>query len=135
MIRPYSPADKPALLAMMRELWPDETINDESVYGQIYVYEEDGSLKGFIQVNVRPFVDGSLIGGPCPHIEGWFVAEPLRRHGIGGDLVRTAEDWARSQGYTEMTSDILLENDVSRSAHKALGYISTEKIEYFRKDL
>jgi orotate phosphoribosyltransferase len=50
-------------------------------------------------------------------------------------LVNGAEAWARSKGCSEFGSDALLDNDVSRAAHLALGFHETEQIRYFRKVL
>jgi aminoglycoside 6'-N-acetyltransferase I len=63
------------------------------------------------------------------------VVEPLRRTGIGAQLVRTAEEWARAQGCTEMASDTWLDNTLSQQAHAALGYEEVERLVHFRKSL
>jgi aminoglycoside 6'-N-acetyltransferase I len=68
-------------------------------------------------------------------IEGWFVDEDLRRGGVGGELVRAAESWARAQGCSEMASDCHLENEVSRLAHLALGYAEHGRVIQFCKRL
>jgi GNAT superfamily N-acetyltransferase len=39
--------------------------------------------------------------------------------GIGRELMRSAEEWARAQGCVEMASDALTENEPSQHAHEA----------------
>ena len=46
-----------------------------------------------------------------------------------------AEDWGRAQGCSEFASDTEIDNDVSASAHAALGFTETDRIRCFRKDL
>ncbi len=40
-----------------------------------------------------------------------------------------------ADGYAEMASDCLVENDVSLFAHTALGYTETGRLIHFRKPL
>jgi aminoglycoside 6'-N-acetyltransferase I len=49
--------------------------------------------------------------------------------------VKAAEDWARSQGLTEMASDTWLDNEVSIRAHLRMGYEETERLVHFAKKL
>jgi aminoglycoside 6'-N-acetyltransferase I len=50
-------------------------------------------------------------------------------------LVQAAEEWARSQGLTEMASDTWLENEVSIRAHLKMGYQEAERLVHFMKKL
>ena len=61
--------------------------------------------------------------------------EDLREQGIGKLLVKAAEDWARSQGLTEMASDTWLDNEVSIQAHLKMGYEEVERLAHFAKKL
>ena len=61
--------------------------------------------------------------------------EDLRGQGVGKALVEAAEEWARSQGLSEMGSDTWLENEVSIRAHLKLGYEEAERLVHFVKKL
>jgi aminoglycoside 6'-N-acetyltransferase I len=87
-----------------------------------------------LELSLRPYADG-CDSSPVPFIEGWYVAEDARRGGIGGALVKAAEEWALDNGYTEIASDALLENIESERAHKALGFEEVERAIRFRKEL
>jgi aminoglycoside 6'-N-acetyltransferase I len=50
-------------------------------------------------------------------------------------LVAAAEDWAREQRCTEMASDALIDNALSHTAHRHIGYEEIERIVCFRKSL
>jgi aminoglycoside 6'-N-acetyltransferase I len=52
-------------------------------------------------------------GAAVGYIEGWFVYEALRNRGIGKELMRAAEDWAREHGCREMASDTWIDNEES----------------------
>jgi aminoglycoside 6'-N-acetyltransferase I len=100
----------------------------------VFVAEQDGALVGMLELSLRPYVDG-CDGSPVPFIEGWYVEPQTRRTGIGAALMRAAEDWAIAQGYREMASDALLDNDVSHWAHASLGFEEVERAIRFRKAL
>ena len=93
-----------------------------------------GKLAGFVEVGTRPYAEGCATS-PVPYIEAWYVDDDVRRQGIGGALFRAAEAWARAEGFTEIASDVQIDNAVSISAHKALGYEETERIVCFRRSL
>lgn len=128
------PLDMSRVRELAHQLWPDEPLYD--FQGEhVFVWERDnGSLAGFASVSVRPWVDGSE-SEPCPHVEAWFVEADLRRRGVGRALILAIEDWCRERGFTELTSDTGLDNDVSLRAHSAIGFNPTERIQYFQKSL
>jgi aminoglycoside 6'-N-acetyltransferase I len=134
MIRLMEKRDEPEVIKMMYDLWPDDFDGKLIENETVFVYEHQGKLNAFITIGIRPYVDGAD-SSPCPHIEGWYVAPDSRRQGVGAELIKAAENWATSQGFTELTSDVLLENTVSLQAHEALGFKPTEKIQYFKKEL
>lgn len=94
-----------------------------------------GRLIGFIEVGLRSHADGCDTARPVGFIEGWFVDEEFRNRGVGRELVRTAEDWARSQDCTEMASDTWIDNEGSQTAHLALGYEIVDRCVHFRKSI
>ena len=101
----------------------------------VFVAERpDGSVCGYVEVGSRPYVDGCETS-PVGYIEAWFVDTDVRRHGYGRALLAAAEDWARTQGYTEMGSDALLDNTVSHEAHRRSGYEEVDRVVQFRKAL
>jgi aminoglycoside 6'-N-acetyltransferase I len=127
---------------MRQALWP-ECAHDEHVAeidetlaaeGQACLVAESmtGELLGFAEVALRPFAVGCK-SGPVGCLDGWYVRPHDRRQGIGRALVAAAEDWALSEGCIEMASDALLENSISQSAHRALGYEEAGQLVCFRK--
>src|ERR1700682_4233090 len=114
---------------MRQALWP-ETVPSEldeeaaryfarstqRVFPQIvFVAQRGGELIGMIELSLRSIADGCA-SSPVPYIEGWFVELHSRRQGVGGALVAAAEKWARAQGFSEIASDVQLENRVSEAA-------------------
>ena len=144
LIRHAVAADKPEWLRMRLMLWPevgneglsedmDRMLADE--LSPVFVLERPGGeLGGFLEAGTRKYAEGCTTG-PVGYIEGWFVDEDLRGQGLGHQLVREAEDWARSQGLTEMASDTWLDNDVSIRAHLSMGYEEVERLIHFAKTL
>ena len=95
---------------------------------------EAGKLIGFLEVSIRPFVEDCETDH-VGYLEGWYVQPEVRGRGIGRELVRIAEQWAREKGCEEMASDAEIGNDLSLSAHQALGYSETSRLIHLRKEL
>ena len=103
--------------------------------GEVFIAErEDGSVAGFVEVGSRPYADGCETS-PVGYIEAWYVDPDVRRSGYGRDLLKAAENWARSRGYHEMASDALLDNEISHAAHYRAGYEEVDRVVQFRKGL
>jgi aminoglycoside 6'-N-acetyltransferase I len=130
---------------MRNALWPaDDHAEEIAAYLRaggtpllaiVFVAErEPHALAGFIELGLRAYAEGCE-SSPVPFIEGWYVDEDVRRSGVGGELVRMAEEWARGEGYREMASDVELANARSQEAHRALGYEQVERLVCFRRDI
>jgi aminoglycoside 6'-N-acetyltransferase I len=103
---------------------------------EIFVADQpDGTLVGFVEVDLRSHADGCNPSQPVGYIEGWYVAEDHRHQGIGKKLLEKAEDWARSHKCAEIASDALINNEVSQHAHEALGYEVVDRCVHYRKRL
>lgn len=94
----------------------------------------NGSLIGFLEASIRPFVE-DCVSDHVGYLEGWYVEPELRRNGIGSELVKFAERWAKQKGCIEMASDAEVGNDSSLAAHTRLGYEETSRLIHLRKDL
>ena len=144
-IRPVRNSDWDELMRMSRALFPSQTPEEDEAEmreiiarpdSEVFVIERaDGALlAGFVEVGTRSVVDGCS-SSPVGYIEAWYVDPDIRRFGLGRELLKRAEQWALEQGYTEMGSDALLENDVSHAAHKRCGYIEVDRVITYRKSL
>ncbi len=60
--------------------------------------ESEGALVGFLEAGLRSCADGCDVSRPVGYVEGWFVEQHRRGQGIGRQLLRAAEAWARAQG-------------------------------------
>ncbi len=143
-IRRATPADKYEWLRMRFRLWLfadhqafeaelDEILADphQAVF---LALRANGQPCGFIEATIRNYADGCETG-PVGYIEGWYVEEDLRHNGVGAQLVKAAEDWARALGMKEMASDTWWDNDISIQAHHKLGYEEIERLVHFAKRL
>lgn len=139
--------DAQAWAAMRNLLWPDQDRSDlaaevaaffegrnafiEAAFIEI---DDSGSPVGFLELGLRPYAEG-CISSPVPHVEGWFVLASARGRGAGRRLMSAAEDWARGHGYSELTSDGLLENELGLRAHLGTGFAEVERLVAFHKNL
>jgi aminoglycoside 6'-N-acetyltransferase I len=144
IIRRATHEDEPEWLRMRLLLWPDGTpegfsteMNDllaDSLSPVFVAVRSNGKLGGFLEAGARKYAEGCETS-PVGYIEGWYVDEDMRERGIGKALVHAAEEWARSQGLTEMASDTWLDNEVSIQAHLKMGYEEAERLVHFVKKL
>jgi aminoglycoside 6'-N-acetyltransferase I len=149
-IRQACAADRLHLAEMRTLLWPDGSFEehlkelDASFNGgivstlpsTILVSEEaDGTLTGFLEAGLRSHAESCDPVHPVGYVEGWFVRSPYRNQGVGAALIHAAEEWARSQGCTEMASDAHVDNQASVKAHQALGFEIVDRCVHFRKGL
>jgi aminoglycoside 6'-N-acetyltransferase I len=149
-VRVASLSDAEAIATMCAILWPDVTKEEHraeidhllktrmsgTLPATILVAEDktDG-IVGFLEVGLRSHADGCDPTHPVGFVEGWFVFEPFRRRGIGRAMMRTAEDWASSQGCKEIASDTWIDETISQNAHQALGFEIVDRCIHFRKPL
>lgn len=133
-------------LAMRQALWPEGTqaehieemrdlLADSKRYGQFIALDQHREPAGFIEAALRyDYVNGTETS-PVAFIEGIYVKPSCRSQGFARQLVDAVIGWARAQGCVELASDTQLENVVSQDVHKALGFVETERVVYFRKCL
>lgn len=141
-IRLVIPLDREAWLRMRRALWPEVDVEDhereiavqleqDPDEGAVFVAGAGDDAVGFLEVSRTPEAPGC---DTCPValVEAWFVEPRVRRLGLGRALVEAARGWARSQGFAEMASDAHVDNQVSRWAHRAVGFEETDDAVHFR---
>lgn len=130
---------------MRTALWPEtndghsseikEYLSGSSIdIVQAYVAEECSEIIGFMELNIRNFAEGSR-NPRLPYVEAWYIKPKYQGKGYGKQLMAKAEQWAISQGYSELASDTEINNHRSISMHKHLGFIETERIVCFLKRL
>jgi aminoglycoside 6'-N-acetyltransferase I len=149
-VRIAQPSDRTALAKMRASLWPKASFEDhlrelDASFGNVSAAtlpavtlvscDHNGKLAGFLEVGLRSHADGCDPRRPVGYVEGWFVDEAFRNQGIGGELMRAAEAWARSHGCLEMASDVLIDNHGSQRAHETLGFEVVDRCVHFRKNL
>ena len=144
-IRLYEHGDSSEWLRMRRTLWPEIASADETADAAEWLARRDAvvlvaerssavGLAGFVEVGARPYADGCLTS-PVAYLEGWYVDEDVRRLGVGAELIRASETWARQHGYRELASDTPITNTISDRAHTALGFTEVERAILYRKCL
>jgi aminoglycoside 6'-N-acetyltransferase I len=124
---------------MRQALWPDEdqavlaretgpmlARHDYAVFGAY----SGATLVGFLEVGHRDVAE-SATTSPVAYVEGVWVEPEHRHRGIARALFEAAKDWARSQGYRELGSDVEIENGVSLTMHARLGFAETKRLVTF----
>jgi aminoglycoside 6'-N-acetyltransferase I len=143
-VSPITDRDESDWLAMRQVLWPGHAAAEHRKevrelaampgFAAFLARDGAGAAVGFAEVFVRPFANGCA-ARPVPFLEGIWVAEAERGHGVGRRLLLAVEDWCRRHGFAELGSDALIDNEASHRAHSAWGFAETERVVYFRKPL
>ncbi|MEO7368912.1 MAG: GNAT family N-acetyltransferase [Gemmatimonadaceae bacterium] len=145
LVRRYEESDWPEWLRMARELFSEGDIEDDIAEMHDFLARPDGAiivasrerggpLAGYVEVGARSVVDGCATS-PVGYIEALWVDPDVRRQGIARALLDAAEKWSADQGYKEMGSDVLIENEVSHETHRKAGYTEVSRVITYRKEI
>ena len=144
MIQKAEVKNLPIVAELACKLWPDNAVEEmcsemEEILAKpdaaFYIaYVEDVPV-GFAQCQLRyDYVEGTD-SSPVGYLEGIYVAEEYRKHGIARELLSACEIWARSEGCTEFASDCELSNVQSLQFHLNVGFKEANRIICFTKKL
>ena len=142
--REMGPVDQPVWTQLRAGLWPEETLEDHQRELEEFLKRgnfwgfiaelSDSRAVGFAEVALRDYANG-CVSRPVAFLEGIWVRPQFRRQGIGARLLEKIEEFLVARGFTELGSDVLIDNAESRAAHAVWGFAETERVIYFRKDL
>jgi len=145
-IREATASDAVAWLRMRMDLWPDGAADHPREIAAFFqgtasmplavliARSDTDEAVGFAELSIRNYAESSTTDR-IAYLEGWYVEPSARRRGVGRALIAAAEEWARSQKCTEFGSDAELDNAISASAHRAVGFTETAQIRCFLKTL
>ena len=145
LIRPVNPEDHSEWAAMRTDLWPEASGDHISELNQYFegtsidieiafIVESGSEIVGFLELNIRNFAEGSR-EPKVPYVEAWFIKERFQGRGFGKALMKEAEKWALSHGYSQLASDTEWNNSRSIAMHKKLGFEEIERVVCFLKTL
>ena len=144
MIREGKKEDSLVLAQMARKVWDNDSIEDlrkefeefaEDPNMHSFIKYEDDKAIGFANISIRhDYVEGCE-STPVAYLEGIFVDEKYRNRGYGRQLVKSCEQWARSNNIKEFASDCELTNANSLAFHLAIGFVEANRIICFKKEL
>lgn len=137
MIRKAETEDFSSLLAMAKRLWPNsggkslnediyEYVKDESKAA--FLYFDEGEALGFALLSLRRDYVAGATSSPTGYLEGIYIEPQARHKGAARRLIERSEAWASERGCTELGSDVELQNTVSQSFHKSVGFEERERI-------
>lgn len=108
------PTDSSDWLRLRNQLWEGDDHADEIARYFAGTLDEpvevliarspDGNAVGHVELSIRDDIDG-LRGQRTVYVEGLYVDDAHRHHGVALLLLRAAEQWARDQGCAAFASD------------------------------
>jgi aminoglycoside 6'-N-acetyltransferase I len=113
----------------------EEYFRGESIdITQAYIVLAEKEIVGFLELNIRSYAEGSR-NPKVPYVEAWYVKPEYQGKGYGSQLMQKAEEWAKVQGFSELASDTDIDNHRSIVMHKHLGFVETDRLICFLKQL
>jgi len=132
-VRPARPDDDQALLVLDRVSWTptagfpslnerkrDTFFDEDHLVDQYIVAEYHGELAGYVLVRpAYPMPEAAHVFG----IHGIVVTPELRGHGVGGALLRAAEERARSLGGRKLKLGVFATNPRAVRLYERHGFV------------
>ncbi|MCP8463346.1 GNAT family N-acetyltransferase [Pseudomonas sp. ZM23] len=145
-VRHAAAADMHDWIALRLALWPGDhaaQFRDDAAdilaqpqrYCAFLARDRSGAALGLVEAAVRTDYVNGTEHSPVLYLEGIYVAERARRQGIAKALVRAVQAWGVARGCLDFASDAALDNHASHALHRALGFVETERVVFFRKAL
>jgi aminoglycoside 6'-N-acetyltransferase I len=145
-VRKAGSADVDDWLGLRLRLWPNtsleehhreivQQLRDPRRFLALLACDGDGQAVGFAEIALRVDPVNGCVTSPVAFVEGIYVEPGQRRRGAARALLTAAEQWAAAHGCRELAADVLLEDIVSRNFHQATGFMPTERVIFFRKEL
>lgn len=140
IVAPATPEHSQGWLALRAMLWGKDAGDPAEIAGRLaegggFVALEDGRVIGFAESAIRHDYVNGCDTSPVLFLEGLCVDPAHRRRGVARALVAAVTQWGRGLGCTEFASDAELDNRQSHAMHRALGFVETERVVYFRRAL
>ncbi|HEU4333872.1 MAG TPA: GNAT family N-acetyltransferase [Candidatus Eisenbacteria bacterium] len=106
-------------------------LDREGRHGLFVAESAPGEVVGWIIVSEMC----SLELDPNAEVKGLVVAEAARGRGIGGELMRVAEAWARARGLREVVLRSNVIRERTHAFYRGVGYEEQKRQVKFRKTL
>jgi ribosomal protein S18 acetylase RimI-like enzyme len=128
-IRPYIQADEVAVVALWRQVFPDDPPHNDPALNIRLKMTTQPEL--FFVAAREGEVVGTVMAGYDGH-RGWIyrvAVDPRhRREGVGAAMVRLAEEELRKRGAPKVNLQILKDNSAVVGFYERLGYAVEERI-------
>jgi ribosomal protein S18 acetylase RimI-like enzyme len=128
-IRPFADADEPAVIALWREVFPDEPAHNDPA--TVIRLKRAVQPELFLVAASGPDVIGTVMAGYDGH-RGWIytvaVSPRHRRQGVGTALIRRAEEALTALGCPKVNLQVRATNRGVVAFYEAVGYAVEERV-------
>ncbi len=128
-IRPYQPGDEDQVVALWRDVFPDDPPHHDAV--EIIRLKTADQPDLFFIATKGPTIVGTIMAGYDGH-RGWIyrvaVSPRHQRQGIGSALMRHAVDALVNRGAPKINLQVRATNQGVVAFYKRLGFVVEERI-------
>ncbi len=135
-------------MAMGLEFWPKHTekeIRNEfnrivnSKQEESFICKDGDRSLGFIAVAIRTdYVEGSIFSPkkkPVGYLEAIYVKKAFRKRGVAKLLMKEGLTWLKKNGCKEVGSDVRMDNSISQTFHKKIGFKKGEILVHYIRQI
>lgn len=123
---------RPDLYRMPEELYPAERFEECIRQRQLYTAKLNGIVVGFVLIRQRRYEEIGQVFRKVLLLDEICVAESLRGHGIGTQIMEEVRALARAFGCTDMQLGVYPQNDAAVSFYQKCGF-QIKSIDMHRK--
>ena len=138
MIEKVTQNNKLEFEKLLSNLWSgatfDDCKNDAKITAQ-FVYKHDDKYIGLLTCSIKEEYVAGCKSGKVGYLEGIYVLPEYRNQGFAKKLFKHFESWAKSQGTTELASDLEIDNNASLQFHNKMGFEIVETTIHLKKNI
>ena len=138
MIEEVNNHNKDDFEKLLNKIWKGATFEsckkDAKITKQ-FVYKLDNKYIGFLTCSIKTEYVPGCKSNKVGYLEGVYILPKYRKKGFATELVKHYENWAKSEGSTELASDLEIDNNASLQFHNKMGFEIVEKTVHLKKDI
>ena len=124
--------------SLLNKLWKGATLDDCKKDAKItnqFVYKLRNKYIGFLTCSIKNEYVAGCKSGKVGYLEGIYILPEYRKKGFAKEFIQYFENWAKSQGSTELATDLEIDNNASLQFHNKMGFEVVEKTIHLKKNI
>ena len=138
MIEEVNSQNQKEFVKLLQKLWKNanlENCKKDAKITKQFIYKLNNKYIGFLTCSIKTEYVAGCKSNYVGYLEGVYILPEYRKRGFATELVKHFENWAKSEGSTELASDLEIDNNASLQFHNKMGFEIVEKTVHLKKDI